>query len=121
MFRAIIAACFAFSLVFLVNAAAAQDKDKEKKEETEKDKKGDKDQTKDPNDEKIAGKSIGEWIKILRTHEEIRFRRAALIALEAGAAAGRTGLSAVLNAAEKDKEPQVRLEAIQLLGRLGPA
>jgi HEAT repeat protein len=75
---------------------------------------------KDPLDETIAGKTVGEWIKILRTHENPKFRRAALIALEAGDAAGRTALPALLNAIEKDKDAQVRQEAVMLLGRLGP-
>src|ERR1019366_2214957 len=43
-----------------------------------------------------------------------------LIALEASNTAGRAGLGAVLEAVEKDKDPQVRLDAINLLGRLGP-
>jgi HEAT repeat protein len=75
---------------------------------------------KDPLDELILGKSVGDWIKILRTHENPKFRRAALIALEASDTAGRTGLPALLAAIEKDKEPQVRQEAVMLLGRLGP-
>src|SRR5580765_4519219 len=114
MFRAIVAACVSLSLAFLLTAASAQEKDTAK----EKDKKEEK--KKDPLEEKILDKTIGEWIKILRTHEETRYRRAALLALEYGDAATRTGLPAILNAVEKDKEPQIRLEAVQLLGRLGP-
>src|SRR6516165_304509 len=75
---------------------------------------------KDPLDETIAGKTVGEWIKILRTHENPKFRRAALIALYAADAAGRTGLPALLNAIEKDKDAQVRQKAVMVLGRLGP-
>jgi HEAT repeat protein len=79
-----------------------------------------KEKKKDPLDEEIAGKTVGEWIKILRTHENPKFRRAALIALYAADAAGRTGLPALLNAIEKDKDAQVRQEAVMVLGRLGP-
>ena len=71
-------------------------------------------------EETILGKTIGEWIKILRTHENPKYRRAALIALEGSNTAARAGLAAVLEAAEKDKEPQVRLDAVLLIGRLGP-
>ena len=116
MFRAIVAACVSLSLAVLLTAASAQEKDKDK----EKEKKEEKEKKKDPLEEKILDKTIGEWIKILRTHEETRYRRAALLALEYGDAATRTGLPAILNAVEKDKEPQIRLEAVQLLGRLGP-
>ena len=84
-------------------AAAGQDEKKtEKKEDT------------------ILGKTIGEWIKILREHESPKYRRAALIALEYGNAATRTGLATIVEAVEKDKDPQVRREAVMVLGRLGP-
>lgn len=68
----------------------------------------------------ILGKSIGEWIMILREHENPNFRRAALKALEYDNAAARVGLAAILDAAEKDKDAQVRRDAIMLVGRLGP-
>src|ERR1019366_278940 len=68
----------------------------------------------------ILGKTVGEWIKILREDDRPKWRKAALIALEASNTAGRAGLGAVLEAVEKDKDPQVRLDAINLLGRLGP-
>jgi HEAT repeat protein len=79
-----------------------------------------KEKKKDPLDEKILNKTIGEWIQILRTHENPKFRLGALIALEVSDSAGRTGLPALLSAIEKDKSPQVRQEAVMLLGRLGP-
>ena len=69
-------------------------------------------------EELILGKTIGEWITILRTHDNPKFRRAALIALEASNSAGRIGLAPIMEAIEKDKEPRVRLEAVLLLGRL---
>ena len=97
-----LAACFFCSCVTL----AAQEKKKDPLEETLKI--GDFNLT------------IGEWIKMLRTHENPRYRRIALIALEASETAGRSGLPALLATIEKDKEPQVRQEAVMLLGRLGP-
>ncbi len=75
---------------------------------------------KDPLDEPILGKTVGEWIKILRTHEDVKYRRVALLALEGSNTAGTTGLPALLNAIEKDKETVVRQEAVALLGRLDP-
>lgn len=75
---------------------------------------------KDPLDEPILDKTVGEWIKILRTSDEVKQRRVALLALEASDSAGTTGLPALLNAIEKDKEPLVRQEAVSLLGRLDP-
>jgi HEAT repeat protein len=74
----------------------------------------------EPIDEPILGKTVGEWIKILRTHDNPKYRRAALIALEASNTARTVGLPALLNAIEKDKEAQVRQEAVMLLGRLDP-
>jgi HEAT repeat protein len=73
-------------------------------------------------DKTILGKSIGEWIIILRTHENPKYRKAALIALEASDSAGKTGLPAVISATDQDKEkdPAVRQDAVMLIGRLGP-
>ncbi len=79
-----------------------------------------KEKKKDPLDEEIAGKKVSEWIKILRTDENPKFRQAAVIALYAADAAGRAGLPALLNAIEKDKDAQVRQKAVMVLGRLGP-
>ena len=62
-------------------------------------------------EEKILNKTIGEWITILRTHENEKFRRAALIALEYGRQAHLSGRAALLEAVEKDKSPTVRREA----------
>jgi len=74
----------------------------------------------DPLDEPILGKTLGEWLKILRTHKNAKFRRAALIALEGSNTANKIGLPALLECIEKDDEPQVRMEAVLVLGRQGP-
>jgi HEAT repeat protein len=84
-------------------AALGQEKTTEKKEKDD-----------------ILGKSIGEWIKILREHKDPKFRRFALIALDYGNAATRTGLAAILETSEKDEDPQVRRDSVILLGKYGP-
>ena len=71
-------------------------------------------------EERVLGKTVGEWIKILRTDENPKLRKVALLALEASDAAGHSGLPALIAAAELDKEPMIRQEAVMLLGRLGP-
>jgi HEAT repeat protein len=73
---------------------------------------------KDPLDEPILGKTVGEWIKILRTHKDVKYRRVALIALEGSNTAGKSGLPALLYAIEKDEEKSIRQEGVMLLGRL---
>jgi HEAT repeat protein len=70
-------------------------------------------------DDVVLGKTSSEWLQILREHKEPRFRRAALIALEA-IGAQRNVLSGLYEALEKDAEPQVRRQVAQLLGRMGP-
>lgn len=72
-------------------------------------------------EEKEFGKTISEWIALLRNQkEDPKFRRASLIVLEATAKAGTTGLPAVLDCVEKDTDASVRQQAVILLGRLGP-
>jgi HEAT repeat protein len=69
---------------------------------------------------KVLNKTAGEWLKILKTDPEVRFRRAALIALEVFGP-GIPGVTAGLfDALEKDAEEQVRRETAQALGRMGP-
>src|ERR1051325_4654612 len=98
---------FVAAILFTLSAAPGvsrgQDKDK-----------------KDPND--VAGKSIGQWIEMLRKDEDPKHRRAALIVLEATNSASRVGLFAVLDATtpEKEKDAEVRRHAVLLVGRLGP-
>ena len=87
-------------------------------QENKKDKKDKK--PPEPEEKKVLNKTIGEWIKILRTHENPKYRRAALIALEVSTASRTTGLPAVLDALEKDADPQVRIEVVNLLTRMGP-
>jgi HEAT repeat protein len=84
----------------------------------------DKDKAKDKKDqpkvELILGKTVGEWITILKTHEKSNYRRAALIAIESSDSARRVGLSSIIEAVEKDKDAEVRQDGVLLLGRLGP-
>ncbi len=71
-------------------------------------------------EEKILDKTIGEWLQMLRTSENPKHRRAALIALEYGNAAKGAALVAILETAEKDKDAAVRVDAVRVVGRLGP-
>ncbi|MBI3823843.1 MAG: HEAT repeat domain-containing protein, partial [Planctomycetes bacterium] len=77
-------------------------------------------QQKDPLDEPVLKKTVGEWIKILRTHEDPKFRKVAILALDISNTGGRSGLPALLDCIEKDKDAGVRRDAVMLLGRLGP-
>lgn len=69
----------------------------------------------------ILNKTISEWIKILRTHEEPKWRIGAIKVLDAADAAATTALPAILDAAEKDKEVIVRIEAVRMIGKFDPA
>src|SRR4051794_36446544 len=70
-------------------------------------------------EETVLGKKASEWLQILREHKELRFRRASLIALEAIGPQARGVTPALLEALQKDSEPQIRREVAQLLGRMG--
>jgi HEAT repeat protein len=68
----------------------------------------------------FAGKSAGEWVKILREHKEPKFRRVSLLALET-IGPKVTGVTAGLyEALREDPEPEIRREIAILLGRMGP-
>jgi HEAT repeat protein len=98
-------------MFLFATAVIAQDDDKDKKDKKDKNV---------PPETKVLNKTIGEWVKILREHDNPKFRRAALIALEVSNASRNTGLPAILDALEKDSEPQVRIEVVNLLSRMGP-
>jgi HEAT repeat protein len=68
---------------------------------------------------KIQGKTAAEWIETLKTHKEVRFRRAALIVLEVYGPRTEGVLPALTGALEADADAQVRREAAMLLGRIG--
>jgi len=86
----------------------------------DKDKGKDKKPGEQPKVEKILGKTVGEWITILKEDPRTNYRRAALLAIESSDSARRVGLSAIIEAVEKDKDAEVRQEGVLLLGRLGP-
>ena len=67
----------------------------------------------------VLGKTSTEWIETARTHKEVKFRRAALIALEVFGPGSAGVLPALIEVLEKDEEPQVRREAAMVLGRAG--
>jgi HEAT repeat protein len=68
----------------------------------------------------FAGKSTGEWLKILREGKEVKHRSVAILALAtigpkvAGVTAG------LIDAMREDPEPEIRREIAIMLGRLGP-
>jgi HEAT repeat protein len=113
MFRtSLLAVAVGFFCLLGSNAGIASAQDKKDPPKTEPPKKEDT----------VAGKTVGEWIVILRTHEKPGWRKAALLALYSSDAAGKTGLPAVIAATDQDKEKDsdVRREAVRVLGRLGP-
>src|SRR5438046_133819 len=67
--------------------------------------------------DKIQGKTAAEWIETLKSHKDVRFRRAALIVLEVYGPRSEGVLPAVTGALEADADAQVRREAAMLLGR----
>lgn len=71
-------------------------------------------------DDTVLGKKSSEWLAILKEHKEVKFRRAALIALEVFGPKTRGVLAGLYEALEKDSEPEVRRETALLLGRMGP-
>ena len=70
-------------------------------------------------DDTVLGKKCGEWLKILKEHKELKYRRAALIALEVFGPKSRGVLAGLYEALETDAEPELRREAALLLGRMG--
>ena len=106
MIRCWLTLCAGLCLAFTLGLASASGQDDKKSEEKKK-------------EETILGKTVGEWIKILREDERLKWRRGALIALEGSNSAGRAALPAILETLEKDKEPQIRVDVVLLLGRIG--
>jgi HEAT repeat protein len=71
-------------------------------------------------EEEVLGKKRTEWLAILKEHKEIKFRRAAVIALEVIGPRSKGVLDGLFEALEKDREPEVRREIALTLGRMGP-
>jgi len=70
-------------------------------------------------DDTIAGKKVSEWVKILKTHKEVKFRRAAVIALEVAGPKVKNVLDTLLEGLAKDSEPELRREIAMCLDRMG--
>jgi HEAT repeat protein len=68
---------------------------------------------------KVLEKTADEWIVILKEHKTVKFRRASLIALGVFGPKTSGVLPAVIEALEKDADPQVRTDAATLLGKMG--
>lgn len=69
---------------------------------------------------KVLGKSLPEWLAMLRDNENPKFRRAALIALEVYGPKYNGVVSGIVDALKKDSDVEVRRTAAQTLGRMGP-
>ena len=68
----------------------------------------------------VLNKTLGEWLKILRTEKDVKWRRASLIALEVYGPKKAGVVPGLLDALEKDAEPTIRRETASTLGRMGP-
>ncbi len=100
--RRVSSSAIALALLFPLGGFAQGDKEKKEAEKT------------------VLDKTIGEWIKILQTHEKENYRIAALRALDVTGEAYRSGASAVIDCVENDKSPEVRRVAVALIGTIGP-
>lgn len=67
----------------------------------------------------IQGKTPAQWIDTLKSHENVKYRKAALIVLEVYGAKTPGVASAVSTALREDADPQIRRESAMLLGRMG--
>ena len=70
-------------------------------------------------EEEVLGKKRSEWLTILKTHKEIKFRRAAVIALTVIGPRASGVLDGLFTAVQNDREPEVRREIALVLGRMG--
>jgi HEAT repeat protein len=111
--RRIFLAFFAVAVLACFNLASGQDG-----KDADKDK--DKDKSKQTKEKQVLGKTIGEWITMLRENPDPKKRWAAIKVLDLSEAASTVGFAAVLDAAEKDKDVTVRIEAIKVMGRFDP-
>src|SRR5438445_9493430 len=71
-------------------------------------------------EEPVLNKTLSEWLKILRTEKDVKWRRASLIALEVYGPKKAGVVPGLLEALEKDAEPNIRREVASTLGRMGP-
>jgi HEAT repeat protein len=68
----------------------------------------------------FGGKSANEWIKILREHKEVKFRRVSLLALETIGPKVTGVTRSLFEALREDPDSEIRREIATLLGRMGP-
>ncbi len=71
-------------------------------------------------DNKIGGRSCGQWLTMLKEDKKADRRRAAVIVLEVYGPKERGVVAGLCEALEKDTEPELRREIALLLGRMGP-
>ena len=72
-----------------------------------------------PDEPKLLGRTLADYLKMLETDRDPERRRAALSAIEAFGAKSREAILAVGKAVRKDENEEVRRAAAQLLGGLG--
>jgi HEAT repeat protein len=70
-------------------------------------------------EEEVLGKKRSEWLTILKTHKETKFRRIAVVALGVMGPRVQGVLDGLYAAAESDSDPEVRREIVLTLGRMG--
>lgn len=70
-------------------------------------------------EEVVLNKKRSEWLAILKEHKEVKFKRAALIALEVIGPKSKGVLDGLFAALEKEPNPDIRREVALLLGRMG--
>src|SRR5271157_2385817 len=70
-------------------------------------------------EEEVLGKKRSEWLTILKTHQETKFRRAAVVVLGVIGPKAKGVLEGLIDAVENDRDPEVRREAVLTLGRMG--
>lgn len=70
-------------------------------------------------DLELLGKTRGEWIDILKSHKETKFRRASILVLEAFGPKTVGIVGALIEALEKEPEADLRREVALALGRMG--
>ena len=70
-------------------------------------------------EEEVLHKKRSEWLAILKTHKEAKFRRAAVIALTVIGPRANGVLDGLYDAVQKDRDPEVRRDIALTLGRMG--
>jgi len=71
------------------------------------------------NEDAIGGKTTSQWVEILRAGKQVKARQAAVTALEIFGPKVPGVLPALMEALDKDPDPDIRQNVAQVLGRMG--